>query len=524
MSSETKVGLFIFHRDLRIQDNRGLNNFCELCDIVIPIFIFTPQQIDNDKNIYKSIHSVRFMIESLSDLYDSLNGNLYAYYGDQDDMLRELYKKIKYKYIGFNQDITPFSIKRTKNVEKVIEKINKENDKSDCNKINKHIVELKTYHDYYLCDFKNNSLLNNSQPYVKFSAFENKVAEYLTNGSGEKEHPLQVIERTQFIKKKCNNRKYKIMMEQSIYFIYIKQAYVLFIEPSNHKCCKGVNKHGIDVEEIEFWEGNRKKALSILENIRKGSQKKYGKKRNELNYSTTQLSAFIKYGLVSVREVACAMLGINCNNKIKLTTSKIKNNALFRQLIWREFYAIILFYIPRVLGEPFQEKYKKLKWINNNAWTQAWKDGKTGYPIVDACMTQLNKSGYMHNRGRLIVSSFLVKILLTDWREGEHYFASMLVDYDPASNNGNWQWVAGTGTDSMPYFRIFNPWVQSEKYDKDATYIKKWLPHLQKVDAKHLHQWDEHYKDYDLKELGYVKPIVDYKTQRMKTLNIFKSI
>lgn len=519
MSSEIKVGLFIFHRDLRIQDNRGLNNFCELCDIVIPIFIFTPQQIDNDKNNYKSIHSVRFMIEALSDLYDSLNGNLYTYYGKQNDILRELYKKIKYNYLGFNQDTSPFSIKRSKGIEKVIETINDEN--------NGCIVKVKTYDDYYLCDFKNDTLLNSGHPYVKFSAFENRVAEYLTNGYNEKEHPLKVVERTQLIKKKCDvykNSTITTHLKDYKYYISLGEAYISFVQASNDECCKGVNTHGINIDEIEFWEGNRKKAMTILEKLRKGSQNDYGKKRNDLTYSTTQLSAFIKYGLVSVREVACSMLGINCNKKIKITTSKMKNNPLFRQLIWREFYAIILFYIPRVLGEPFQEKYKKLKWTNNNTWTQAWKDGRTGYPIVDACMTQLNKSGYMHNRGRLIVSSFLVKILLTDWREGEHYFASMLVDYDPASNNGNWQWVAGTGTDSMPYFRIFNPWLQGEKHDKDASYIKKWLPHLQKVEPKHLHHWDEYYKDYDLKELGYLKPIVDYKTQRMKALKLYKSI
>jgi deoxyribodipyrimidine photo-lyase len=279
-----------------------------------------------------------------------------------------------------------------------------------------------------------------------------------------------------------------------------------------------------DFNSIKWFIALFSNALDILKKIEKGEQDDYGSKRNDLSYSTTQLSAFIKYGLVSIREVACSILGIDGKKTDKITYGQMKNNALFRQLLWREFYAVILFYIPRVLKEPFQEKYKKLKWINNDKWTTAWKNGRTGFPIVDACMTQLNKSGYMHNRGRLIVSSFLVKILLTDWREGEHYFASMLVDYDPASNNGNWQWVAGTGTDSMPYFRIFNPWLQSEKYDKNASYIKKWLPHLKNVDAKHLHKWNEHWEDYDLKVLNYVKPIVDYKTQREKALKLYKSV
>jgi deoxyribodipyrimidine photo-lyase len=501
----TNVGIFIFHRDFRIIDNVGLNAFCELCDSVVPVFIFTHKQIDNDKNNYKSIHSVRFMIEGLSDLQESLNGNLYTFYGNIIDVLRELHKKINYNYIGFNQDITPYAVSRTNSIKSFITKM-------------KNTIELITYNDYYLCDFNDERILSKDKPFVKFSAFERRAIEYLIANK----ESLVVVERTKQIHQKCN----KIKETNIKYSISLSDAYISFVSPSNNVCCRGVNKHGIEPESMELWEGSRKRAIELLTLIKKGQYASYGKHRNNLNYQTTQLSAFLKYGLLSVRELCCAMLKptSSCSKITTIQYKTMKSNMLFRQLLWREFYAIILYHIPRVLTEPFQEKYKKIKWSNNTGWTQAWKDGRTGYPIVDACMSQLNKTGYMHNRGRLIVSSFLVKLLLTDWRIGEHYFASMLVDYDPASNNGNWQWVAGTGTDSMPYFRIFNPWTQSQKYDINALYIKKWLPHLETVDPKHLHQWDKYHTYYDINQLNYVSPIIDYATQRTKALSLYKNV
>lgn len=499
----SKLGIFIFHRDFRIVDNKGLNNFCALCDQVIPIFIFTHKQVDNEKNEYKSIHSVRFMIESLGDLHGSLNGHLYTFYGDTLDVLRELHKLTKFTHIGFNEDISPFAKERTKSIRGFTSKYKGE-------------LTLETYDDYYLCDFNNESILNDGRPYVKFSAFERRAVDFLSSNPEN----INIVERSQLIKKKCKlNKNTADELIQRRSHITLEKAYVKFVAPSGHKCCKGIVKHGLEVEAMEIWEGSRKKGLQILSAIKGDKFDTYGQERNALSYPTTQLSAFLKYGLVSVREACRAMLKGKCGNARAMT-----NNPLFRQLLWREFYAIILYHVPRVLVEPFQEKYKKLKWTNNAQWTAAWKDGRTGYPIVDACMTQMNKTGYMHNRGRLIVSSFLVKLLLTDWQVGEQYFASMLVDYDPASNNGNWQWVAGTGTDSMPYFRIFNPWTQGDKYDGDASYIKKWLPQLKEVEAAHLHQWDKYYTQYDLTAIDYTAPIINYVERRKKALSVYKNV
>ena len=168
-----------------------------------------------------------------------------------------------------------------------------------------------------------------------------------------------------------------------------------------------------------------------------------------------------------------------------------------------------------------KEKYNNLKWDNNANYFNKWKKGKTGYPIVDAGMREMNETGYMHNRARLITSNFLIKLLLIDWRKGEQYYATQLVDYDPSVNNGNWQWGAGSGADSQPYFRIFNPWLQSKKFDKDCEYIKKWLPELKDVNDKDIHNWEIKHKDYSI---NYPKPIIDYKIQKEKSIAMYKKL
>jgi deoxyribodipyrimidine photo-lyase len=159
-----------------------------------------------------------------------------------------------------------------------------------------------------------------------------------------------------------------------------------------------------------------------------------------------------------------------------------------------------------------KQKYNKIRWHSNSRWFKAWCNGETGFPVVDAGMRELNTTGYMHNRARLIVASFLTKTLLIDWKEGEEYFASKLTDYDPASNNGNWQWVASTGADSQPYFRIFNPWEQAKEWDPDCEYIKKWVPELKDVPVKDILNWDTTFNEF--KDIKYPKPIVDYKKQK----------
>ena len=203
---------------------------------------------------------------------------------------------------------------------------------------------------------------------------------------------------------------------------------------------------------------------------------------------TSYISPYLRFGLISVR---------------KMVSLAIKTNATYlNELIWREFFMQILFHFPKVITENFKSKYNNIEWRNNENEFNKWRKGETGYPIVDAGMRQLNKTGYMHNRVRMITAGFLCKHLLIDWRWGEAYFAEKLLDYDLSANNGNWQWASGTGCDSAPYFRIFNPSEQIKKFDKELKYINKWV--------------------VDYNELTYPQPIVEHKFARERALNTYK--
>lgn len=210
--------------------------------------------------------------------------------------------------------------------------------------------------------------------------------------------------------------------------------------------------------------------------------------------ATSQLSPHLKFGTVSIREAYHAIM-----------QQLGGENPLLRQLYWRDFLTHIAYHFPKVFGHAFIDKFDTLVWDNDRGKFQAWADGKTGFPIVDAGMRELNATGFMHNRVRMITASFLVKDLHISWRWGERYFAQHLVDYDPCVNNGNWQWAASTGCDAQPYFRIFNPWLQQQKFDPRGDYLYQWLPELRNVPIKTIHQWEQkHYGDF------YPAPIVKH--------------
>jgi len=204
---------------------------------------------------------------------------------------------------------------------------------------------------------------------------------------------------------------------------------------------------------------------------------------------TSRLGIHLRFGTISIRELALKAASLN--------------DTYLTELIWREFYMMILAFNPQVVDQAFKPAYDQIPWLNNEEQFDAWCQGKTGYPIVDAGMRELNQTGFMHNRVRMIVASFLTKHLLIDWRWGEAYFANKLLDYELSSNNGGWQWAAGTGTDAQPYFRVFNPESQTEKFDKDLKYIKKWVPEFGSND--------------------YPKPIVDHKFARQRAIDTYKS-
>jgi deoxyribodipyrimidine photo-lyase len=237
----------------------------------------------------------------------------------------------------------------------------------------------------------------------------------------------------------------------------------------------------------------------------------------------------LRFGTISIRTLArAALLRTRINNEIEATTSQ-GAQVWLSELIWRDFYFQVLYHNQHVVENAFKPEYDQIIWDNDERLFEAWCKGETGYPIVDAAMTQLNTSGYMHNRLRMVVASFLIKDLGIDWRWGEKYFAEKLNDFDLAANNGGWQWAASSGCDAQPYFRIFNPIKQSEKFDSEGKFIKRYLPQLAKFDAKQVHApWLAapmlQRAAGCVVGIDYPQPIVMHETARKNTLERYAII
>lgn len=224
---------------------------------------------------------------------------------------------------------------------------------------------------------------------------------------------------------------------------------------------------------------------------------------------TSHLSAVLRFGLISCRGAWW-----------HIADTLGPGHPLLRQLYWRDFFYSIAYFFPRVFNGTFHQRYNALRWPNAPDYWDAWCEARTGFPIVDAGMRELRETGFMHNRVRMVAASFLVKDLHCNWQRGAQLFADQLADYDPCINNGNWQWAASTGCDAQPYFRIFNPWTQQQKFDVDAEYIKRWLPELKKIPAKTLH----HLFKLEQAAPGYVQPIVDHGTQSRLAKKMFEDV
>lgn len=214
----------------------------------------------------------------------------------------------------------------------------------------------------------------------------------------------------------------------------------------------------------------------------------YASNRDFPSRSTSHIGPHLRFGTISIRQLVASL--------------KPRHTTFLSELVWREFFMQILFHFPHVVHQNFREAYNGIPWRNNEAEFEKWCAGKTGYPLVDAGMRQLNATGFMHNRVRMVTASFLCKHLLIDWQWGEAYFAKKLLDYELSSNNGNWQWAAGTGCDAAPYFRIFNPMTQAKKFDKDGNYIRQWVP--------------------EMDGFGYPEPIVNHEMARKRALEAYK--
>ena len=287
-------------------------------------------------------------------------------------------------------------------------------------------------------------------------------------------------------------------------------------------------KNNLDHEEIlpnknwfknfeNIWIPDEENGLKELQNFIKNKIINYSESRNFPNIiGTSKLSPFIKFGQIHVETI--------WKECVKIKSKNSGTSKFLAEIGWREFNHTLINHFPHMLKNNYSKKFDKFPWEKNSKSLIAWKKGLTGYPIVDAGMRELYSTGWMHNRVRMIVGSFLVKHLLISWKEGEKYFRNCLLDYSPASNVAGWQWVAGSGADAAPYFRIFNPILQGEKFDKEGEYVKKWVPELKDLPKKFIHKpWEFNDKKFNLGK-DYPIPIVKHDQARSKALNAFKKI
>ena len=448
-------GLFLFHRDFRIIDNVGLRAASKDCSKLYTAFIFTQEQVSK-VNQFRSINAIQFMLESLESLSQQIHlhgGNLILLYGSTISMVKQLLRKLDIQCLYFNRDYTPYAIERDTSLQKLCDNLG---------------IRCKMFDDYYLRE--PGTVLNQSNGFFhKFTPFYEKI-----------------IDRDEF--SKISKVAHTIPMNFSKKSSSVKLEHVVTLADIEEKI---VDKSK-DKSPNVLVKGGRKEAIKHLSK----SQEHYGETRDIFAYNTSQLSAYLKFGCISIREVFWSYY-----------KRYGKNHEILRQLIWRDFFAHILFGYPDSLKKMYYERFEHIRWSKNEKWLDAWKSGKTGVPMVDASMRQLNQTGYMHNRGRMLVAHFLVKTLSLDWREGEKYFARMLVDYDVASNSGNWKSIVGGGVYASPWFRTMSPWIQSAKYDPECVFIKTWVPELGNVPTRDIHKWNLVCDDPKYKNHIYPKPI-----------------
>lgn len=425
---KSKVVLFWFRRDLRLEDNVGLFNALESGFPVLPLFIFDPailNQLEDKKD--RRVDYIHQALTSINDDLKALGSRLHTYHEKPLEVFKKLANDFDIQAVYCNRDYEPQAIQRDVSIYNYFQNIK---------------IPLKTFKDQVIFD-KNDILKKDEKPYTVYTPYANKWK--------------ATLEAKDYVPLEMNFKHfYRETHEQvlTMEVIGFEKTDLIFEKPK------------LNAEIIDVYNENR------------DFPAKNG---------TTKLGIALRFGTISVRK--CVAFALE------------HNEVWLSELIWREFFMQILYHFPKVVHRSFKQKYDFIQWRNDEKEFQLWCDGKTGYPIVDAGMRELNATGYMHNRVRMVVASFLCKHLLIEWHWGEAYFASKLNDYDLAANNGNWQWAAGSGCDAAPYFRVFNPTLQTEKFDKDLKYIQKWVP--------------------ELKTNKYPKPMVEHSFARDRALKVY---
>jgi deoxyribodipyrimidine photo-lyase len=475
------MNVFLFHRDLRIVDNTAL---AKAPKPITPVFIFTDEQIDPGKNKYFSHAAVQFLCESLEDLHNQIKGglNILHGFGNTLDQLTMLHSRTPISSITQNRDFSVYARSRDTMIAKWCDKQNPQ-------------IQFNNYEDYDLVGEKE-LLLNDNKAYTVLAAYYNRFI---------KEDAVKSIVTT------------KISISTATWSPYHSN-------PNSHQQVQMITPNELSTlyksNASIAQHGGRKNGLKQLKKLTKTFLDKYDHDRNypALLDSTTQLSAHLKFGTISVRELYWTIV----------KNAKTKDHPLIRELVFRSFYIKMCTERPSLQrAESFRQDIDKhIPWLKRSdslyakRWN-AWTEGTTGFPIVDAGMRQLNTTGWMHGRVRMITATVLTRYFLIDWRDGARYFATKLVDYDPCSNNMGWQFSAALGENAQNIYRApMNPFLQAKTYDNNAEYIKRWVKELASddVSTKQIHTGT-----WSIVATKYPQPIVDQKDASRKAVALWKA-
>ena len=427
-------------RDLRLHDNTALHYALKESENVIPLFIFDRHILDKLED--RDDARVTFIHDTLNGLREELQdmgSDIAVHFGYPEEVWKEVLDHHQPEAVFVNRDYETYAKDRDQKIKALAEERG---------------LAWHDYKDHVIFDGQE-VVKDDGEPYTVFTPYKRKWLSALEVEEGQ--------------------------WSTSHYF----QSFDC--QESRGRFLKFDGKGILSLEDMGF----RRSEIEIPDKaVSQGLIRNYDKTRNfPAIEGTSRLGIHFRFGTISIREKARKAAGLN--------------ETYLSELIWRDFYSNILNHFPHVEDHAFRAKYDQVEWRNDEGDFDKWREGKTGYPIVDAGMRELAATGYMHNRVRMITASFLTKHLLIDWRWGEAWFARKLLDFDLASNNGGWQWAAGSGTDAAPYFRIFNPMSQLQKFDKDLKYVKRWVP------------------EYGTDK--YPEPMVDHKMARERCLETYKA-
>lgn len=473
------IALLWLRRDLRLHDHAALAAGCALQQPLQPVFIFDTDILA--RFTHKQDRRLTFIVHTLHQMQQKLTGQgggLVIAHGGAEELIPRIAQTLQAKHLVAARDHEPATRAR---------------DRAVFDSLKSQGCTMHAVDDHFLIYAGSDILKNQSGGFFKvYTPFAR--------------HWRKVLPQDALMERKVPE---KLPLADYPHVIQaLTQAHIPLIDASLSPADMLAR---IGYEEADLGEWQPQEAGARLKKFAAGKLKDYTNTRNMLadDEGTSHLSPYLRFGLISVREVA----------RVAVEVERGLEGTWLNELIWRDFYAMVLYHLPEFPQQEFYEKFRTLPWSRDEALFQRWCEGMTGYPVVDAAMRQLNTTGWMHNRARMIVASFLTKHLLIDWRWGEEYFAQHLMDYELSSNVGGWQWAASTGIDPQPYFRIFNPTSQGQKFDPEGVYIRRYVPELRTANPKHLHEpWK------GLRPQWYPAPIVNHEEARKLALEVYKGV